>query len=1045
MPGQTPPVRVAIDLETTGLHPEQDAIIEIGAVRFVGADVLDTFESFVSPGLPIPYRVQRLTGITSTQLRDAPSLATLLPRLRAFIDEVPLVGHSVPFDAAFLRRAGLARRNPLVDTFELASALLPDLPSYSLGAVGQSLGVKSPTYHRALADAQLSMEVFLALLKRLEELDASTIEGLGRLAAPPDWTPSYFVRAAVREQRMNFRNLSNGSLLTGLASSSLGDQLAAKLGMDPAVLSLAITPQGPVARMRLVPASMESTAQTENGSVTLLPDHIAAKPSVSAEIQSQAQTALERTISYNVSETLSNGGGPLLVELQHDGIGTVACLASALTWAREQPPGALLISVADQENLSRLVQHNLPRAFEIAGLAPDAVGVAELTERETYLCLHRWFGIARTSHNISLSQEMARGLAKLTVWAGRTETGARGEVALAGPELVAWERVRSGKDFADSITGCTYRRDGYCFVARAQQAARDTQVILTTHTALAAHLIGSDDLLPATSRVLVLDAHLLEEELRRVRSKVVEQSTLSSLLHELAELQPNGKRAGLLHLAAERLEDQTTKAPSPHREKAWFAQVDRAQRSISPLFQALYRLLGEAQSENGRGSQSGEGMEQRMLRLDTSVSRLSAWEEVVRDWTSLDSQISSVTKLLHEVALQLVAQLGKKVSVASDGLATDLFGSARLLEQVRSQVKAVLTLEGNETDIAWLRLPYPGANGAAEGWYGRRSTQQNRKPTHVQLSRSSHETREITPSAIMPMTSPESTEVGGSAASLTMDSALLDQTTEVPVLHSAPVQVGQSLEALWAPDRGLILAAPALAVAGDFTYTTGSLALPPSTQTLSPAMDRSEQTILCLPTDVPEPNAPQYQRHLDDMLIRLATVLHGDLVVVFPSHAALRASASSIRRALEKQLILLMAQGQDGSVRQLWQTFRSEPRVVLLGAGAFWDGAIPIDHPPACVVIPRTPFPALSDPLLAARADTWNDQQNQFLVPHAALKLRQALGGLAWSHWRRNAVVLFDHRLQTRGYGSTVLGTLPRCRQFQEPVARVIERIEEWI
>jgi ATP-dependent DNA helicase DinG len=1044
LPGQILTARVAIDLETTGLQPEQDAIIEIGALKFAGDEVLDTFESFVSPGLPIPYRVQRLTGITSPQLRDAPSLAELVPRLRAFIGELPLVGHSVPFDAAFLRRSGLARRNPLIDTFELASALLPDLPNYSLGAVGRALGVKSPTYHRALADAQLSMEVFLALLKRLDELDASTIEGLGRLAAPPDWTPSYFVRAAVREQHLSFRSLGAGitsdRLSGGWASSSLGDQLAAKLGMDPAVLSLAINPQSPVARMSLVPSTMDAPSrEEEEGSSESRLESSAEVPQVAQNMQKQAHVALQHTIGHHVGEALISGGGPLLIELQHEDTGVVSCIASALTWVKEQPRGALLISVADQDNLSRLAHRNLPRAFEMAGLSEKEISVMELTERETYLCLHRWFGIARAAQNVVLSQELARGLAKLTVWAGRTKTGARGEVALAGPELVAWDRVRSGTDFTDSITACTYRRDGYCFAARAQRAAADVQVILTTHTALAAHLIGSDDLLPETSRVLVLDAHLLEEELRRVRSNVVEQSALHSLLTELAEPLSNGKRYGLLHLAAERLEEQAGRGAS--REKAWFTQVERTQRSISPLFQALYRLFGEAQSENGKGGQSGEGIELRMLRLDSKILRLSAWEEVARTWAELDAQVNALTRLVNEVAEQVIARRGKNQSVASDGVATDLLGSARRLAEVRRQLKAILNLEGNETDIAWLRLPYPVVNGSGEGLSGRRLNQQQRSgrkaySSSPEASAQMRHTPGSKSAGAGPLNPPESSEVAGAASG---------QPLEAPVLHSAPVQVGQSLEALWAPPRGLILAAPALAVAGDFTYTTGCLALPPTTQTLSPEMDRSEQTMLCLPTDVPEPNAPQYQRHLDEMLIRLATALQGDLVVVFPSHAALRTSAASMRRALEKQLILLMAQGQDGSVRQLWHTFSSESRVVLLGAGAFWDGSIPLERPPACVVITRTPFPALSDPLLAARADIWNDQQNQFVVPHAALKLRQALGGLAWSHWRRNAVVLFDHRLQTRGYGPTILGTLPRCTHYQEPVAQITERIEEWV
>ncbi len=143
--------------------------------------------------------------------------------------------------------------------------------------------------------------------------------------------------------------------------------------------------------------------------------------------------------------------------------------------------------------------------------------------------------------------------------------------------------------------------------------------------------------------------------------------------------------------------------------------------------------------------------------------------------------------------------------------------------------------------------------------------------------------------------------------------------------------------------------------------------------------------------------------------------------------------------------MLLLAQGLDGSARQLWHTFRSEPRVVLLGAGAFWEGADQSEQPPACVVVPRVPFPALSDPLLAARAETWADPQAQFVVPHAALRLRQALGGLAWSHWRRNAVVLFDRRLQTRDYGPTILGTLPRCEHYQEAMAQIVERTAEWV
>lgn len=321
----------------------------------------------------------------------------------------------------------------------------------------------------------------------------------------------------------------------------------------------------------------------------------------------------------------------------------------------------------------------------------------------------------------------------------------------------------------------------------------------------------------------------------------------------------------------------------------------------------------------------------------------------------------------------------------------------------------------SDNAVSWLRVPFAQSNGLGApppGRAERRDKQRRQTPPHQ----------------------PEPTPTPESPPAL-----------ESPVLHTAPIRVGPLLEPLWASGHALVLAAPALSVGGDFAYARGSLGLPDDTRTLTPSMDCADQTLICLPTDVPEPNAPQYQRRLDETLTQLAAALAGNVVAIFPSHAALRASALSIRRALERHDILVLAQGQDGSARQLWHTFRNEPRVVLLGAGAFWEGAGQPEHPPACVVVTRVPFPALSDPLLAARAETWSDPQSQFVVPHAALRLRQALGGLAWSHRQRNAVVLFDRRLQTRGYGQTILSTLPRCTQQQDSVSQIVERVSDWL
>src|SRR5579864_6970297 len=97
--GKQSPIRVALDLETTGLHVEQDTILEVAAIKFRDETILDKMETLVAPGRPIPFRVQRLTGITQQSIANAPTFESIAERLQQFIGEYPIVGHSIPFDA----------------------------------------------------------------------------------------------------------------------------------------------------------------------------------------------------------------------------------------------------------------------------------------------------------------------------------------------------------------------------------------------------------------------------------------------------------------------------------------------------------------------------------------------------------------------------------------------------------------------------------------------------------------------------------------------------------------------------------------------------------------------------------------------------------------------------------------------------------------------------------------------------------------------------------------------------------------------------------
>ena len=117
----------------------------------------------------------------------------------------------------------------------------------------------------------------------------------------------------------------------------------------------------------------------------------------------------------------------------------------------------------------------------------------------------------------------------------------------------------------------------------------------------------------------------------------------------------------------------------------------------------------------------------------------------------------------------------------------------------------------------------------------------------------------------------------------------------------------------------------------------------------------------------------------------------------------------------------------------------------MLGTGNFWDTVGEINQVPVCTVITRLPMPVLNDPPIAARADHYSDQLHQLTVPVASLRLRRALNRLAWSDSIRNAIVLFDRRLLSKEYGSTVLHTLPRCSQRQGAVSHMPETILDWL
>jgi DNA polymerase III epsilon subunit family exonuclease len=175
---------VAIDLETTGLDPAQDSVIEIGAVRFRGPRIEAEWSTLVNPGRPLPPYITQLTGISDAMVAGA-RLARVLPELIEFVGDLPLLGHNLAFDLRFLERHTPFRQNQAMDTYDLASVILP-AGRYRLATLAQSLGVVPRAVHRGLEDARTTQQIFVRLLERAADLPPQVLGG-SELGANLDW------------------------------------------------------------------------------------------------------------------------------------------------------------------------------------------------------------------------------------------------------------------------------------------------------------------------------------------------------------------------------------------------------------------------------------------------------------------------------------------------------------------------------------------------------------------------------------------------------------------------------------------------------------------------------------------------------------------------------------------------------------------------------------------------------------------------------------------------------------------------------------------
>ncbi|NOX60817.1 MAG: DEAD/DEAH box helicase, partial [Chloroflexi bacterium] len=895
-------VYVAVDLETTGLDPERDAIIELGAVRFRDGEILDLYSQVVNPGRAVPRAIQQLTGITQAEIARAPRLADIASSFRAFIGDAPLVGHNIGFDISFLRSHNLYRFNPGIDTWTLSLILLPGLSSYKLGRIAEHLGIELREAHRALDDAAAAMEVFQALYEKGAALPRRVLQTINRIAESSDWPLRDLFREFEQEAARRWGR---------------GARAEKRKPVEP--LFDRFQPLEPIKNPQPLDVD-ELVAMLEPGG--RFAEHFPHYEHRPPQVEMLRTVAEAFNQSRHVMIEAGTGTGK-----------SVAYLIPALAWAVQT--GRRVMVSSNTINLQdQLFNKDLPDLKEIL---PFDFEVAVLKGRSNYLCPRRLKNLLQRG---DLNRTEIDVLARVLVWLQHTETGEQSEIVLLNArERAVWQRICSDPHTC-SPTFCLEQGGRPCYFYQARRRAEAAHLVIINHALLFADVKVDNKALPPYEHLIIDEAHHLEDAATNALAVTVDHPGFAAHLRDLTPLGGGGEKAGGLLSAIV----TAVKNACPSDRAEAIAEISRRLVDAAPsldlrmheCMDAMERFLQEREARRKDGTRYDI-----RLRITRDVRAQPAWVDVEIMWENLDIVFKD---FLEDLARLLggLQDLSNYSIANGEALIADLQSILEALLETRQVLKEAVDKPDANT-IYWLRR-----------------SQQN----------------------------------------------------GIVILHSAPLHVGNLIEReVFLPRDTVILTSATLRTANSFAYLRERIGANDVDEVaLDSPFDYRSAALLYLPTDMPEPNRPEYQPRVEEAILRLSLATEGRLLALFTSYAQMKRTAEALLPALLEAGLTLHVQGQGGSRQQILDEFKQGERAVLLGTRSFWEGVDVQGDALSALVIARLPFAVPTDPIIAARSETFDSPFYQYSIPMAILNLRQGFGRLIRSAQDRGVCVILDRR-----------------------------------
>ncbi len=692
--------------------------------------------------------------------------------------------------------------------------------------------------------------------------------------------------------------------------------------------------------------------------------------------------ASQREMSSRVARLYSMGGIGLIEA--GTGVGkSLGYLVPALRWAHTNGERTI-VSTNTITLQEQLVGKDLPFLGE--ALDDQPVRYALLKGWRNYVCLQR-LDQARSAATSLFDDGAMADLDAISQWAERTRDGSLADLPME-PRGDVWDEVAAEGDLCTRLRCSHFNK---CFVFAARRAAAQADVVVVNHHLLMADLAvrrasqnwSEAAVLPSYSRLVIDEGHHLEDA---AASHLASTASRRGILRLLSRLERKGR--GLLPMLEMRLaqsSDLLSNASLDLVRIRLYGTTASARRTAERLFDLLEAWMSRQSDSQVRLTDAFDDDEVWQRGLS------GALDDLLRELDSLSDGLILVRDRIEtdqKKAEELAPALG------------ELRGVIRRLENAGDALRGALRPQGDSHErVRWIEAR-GGANEESDA-SGRERVR------HVGVA--------SVPLDLAPILRED-----------------LFRRLETCIVTSATLAVGSE---------------------GDgFDFIGRRLGLDeddvePETAVLDSPFDFASQAVLAIPTDVPVPGAgvAGHVERTVEIAIDLIRAAQGGVFLLFTSHRDVRTAAALLRKAGIERDWPLLVHGEDGRDAIL-RRFRAHGDAVLVGTASFWEG---VDVPGRALrglVLARIPFRVPSEPITAAHCEAieaaGGDAFSAYMIPHAALRLKQGFGRLIRSTTDHGAVVICDPRVVKKGYGAALLAGLPAARRLDGPWAGIRSQLE---